>query len=298
MEFFEQYRQTEVWRYFYQYLQLLADISIHQNSENIKYISQHLLNYETICALLNSPDVREIDRVCKQHDLRRITNPLIRVVHCCYIDVQGFETIRRIAKVREWKDIHKKNVILKSHSTKKQNELVFIKKVLAFIVDYLKEVRATQDFEESRALASLLDLLRGTITIGFWEDIEQFRELIPLLIRIVKYDSNRVIEAVEEATRGRMITRSQMQELVQSKKAELNRRISKEHLECKIKSLDILDIMMDMETNTRVSLLTYFFKGVYWYTIDFDRYMRPVELEFSSTQEQKTDENLMGTLMR
>lgn len=36
--------------------------------------------------------------------------------------------------------------------------------------------------------------------------------------------------------------------------------------------------MMDMETNIRVSLLTYFFKGMYWYTIDFDRYMRPVEL--------------------
>lgn len=46
---------------------------------------------------------------------------MIRVVHCCYIDVPGFETIRRIAKVREWKDIDKKNVILKSHSAKKKN---------------------------------------------------------------------------------------------------------------------------------------------------------------------------------
>ena len=32
-------------------------------------------------------------------------NPMIRLVHTCYIDVQGFETIRRIAKVREWKGI-------------------------------------------------------------------------------------------------------------------------------------------------------------------------------------------------
>jgi hypothetical protein len=230
LDFFEQHGSTEVWRYFYQYLQLLADISIHQNSENIKYISQNIINYETICEMINSPVVKQIDKVCQQQDRRRIINPLIRVVHCCYIDVQGFETIRRIAKVREWKDIDIKNVILKSHSTKKKNELVFIKKVLDFIVVYLREVQPTQDFEESRALGSLLDLLRGTITLGFWEDIEQFREIIPLLIKIIKYDSTRVIDAVEEAIRGRMITLSQMQELVCSKKAELNNKISKEYL--------------------------------------------------------------------
>lgn len=90
MEFFDQYKQTEVWRYFYQYLQLLADISIHQNSENIKFISQNIINYETICAMLNSEEVRQIDRISKLESHRRITNPLIRVVHCCYIDVQGF----------------------------------------------------------------------------------------------------------------------------------------------------------------------------------------------------------------
>jgi hypothetical protein len=47
--------------------------------------------------------------------------------------------------------------------------------VLDFIVNYLRDLVPTQDFELSRALASLLDLLRATITLGFWEDIEQFR---------------------------------------------------------------------------------------------------------------------------
>jgi hypothetical protein len=95
-----------------------------------------------------------------------------------------------------------------------------------------------------------------------------------------------------------MITRSQLQELVKLKKTESNSRISKEYLACKSKSLDIIDIMMDMETNTRVSLLTYFFKGMYWHTIDFDRYMSPVELEFSCQETHRTEDNLMGSLMR
>jgi hypothetical protein len=90
MEFFELQKSTDVWKYFYQYLQLLADISIHQNSENIKYISQSIINYETICALLNSEELKIIDKVCERENYRRITNPLIRVVHCCYIDVPGF----------------------------------------------------------------------------------------------------------------------------------------------------------------------------------------------------------------
>lgn len=39
---------------------LLADISLHQNSESIKYISNNIISYETICALLNSHELKEI----------------------------------------------------------------------------------------------------------------------------------------------------------------------------------------------------------------------------------------------
>ena len=102
MDFFHKYKLRETWKYLYQYLQLLADIAIHQNTENSEYISQHVINYETICELLNSNELREIEKEVTESEskVRSVMNPLIRVVHACYIDVQGFETIRRIAKVR------------------------------------------------------------------------------------------------------------------------------------------------------------------------------------------------------
>lgn len=44
--------------------------------------------------------------------------------------------------------------------------------------------------------------------------------------------------------------------------------------------------------------MTFFFKGLYWYTIDFEHYMRAVELEFSCQEGgQGKEESLIGSLV-
>lgn len=43
------YKNKETWNYFYQYLQLLADLAIHQNTENSTYIASNIISYETLC---------------------------------------------------------------------------------------------------------------------------------------------------------------------------------------------------------------------------------------------------------
>ena len=48
-EFFESNKDKETWNYFYQYLMLLADITIHQNTENSDYIAKNIISYETLC---------------------------------------------------------------------------------------------------------------------------------------------------------------------------------------------------------------------------------------------------------
>lgn len=63
--------------------------------------------------------------------------------------------------------------------------------------------------------------------------------------------------------------------------------------------MDIVDIMMDMETNTRVSILTHFYKGIHTKEIDFDKYSQKVELEFSDekAEVEPKDDNIFGALV-
>ena len=53
-------------------------------------------------------------------------------------------------------------------------------------------------------LYTVLDLLKTTVTLGLWKSIDQFRELIPLLImRISKIDSEKLFTP-DKSPSGRM----------------------------------------------------------------------------------------------
>lgn len=68
-------------------------------------------------------------------------------------------------------------------------------------------------------------MLRSTITLGFWDSIEQFRELLPLLLRVVKYESEWIIEQVEQESKGKMLTASQLEAIMTEHKQKLYQKI-------------------------------------------------------------------------
>jgi hypothetical protein len=53
---------------------------------------------------------------------------------------------------------------------------------------------------EMKALYTTLDLLRITVTLGLWNTVKQFRELLPaLFMKIIKFDNNYIFKNGSEA---------------------------------------------------------------------------------------------------
>ena len=53
-------------------------------------------------------------------------------------------------------------------------------------------------------LHTVLSFLKATILLGLWEQIEQFREIIPLLIKnIIKIDCNFLFQEYDETAKKR-----------------------------------------------------------------------------------------------
>lgn len=66
--------------------------------------------------------------------------PFLKMIHFAYVDCQHYTPIRRLARVREWETIEKKNDILRTHAEEKlKPENCDLKRVMAFIHKFIND---------------------------------------------------------------------------------------------------------------------------------------------------------------
>ena len=100
--------ELQSWNYFLSYFNLLGDVCANRNKFAKEYVENNF-SLETLCTVIEDPDCL----------LTNAIEPFLKVLHFAYIDCQFYTPIRRLARVREWDTIEKKNDILRTHAEDK-----------------------------------------------------------------------------------------------------------------------------------------------------------------------------------
>lgn len=171
-----------------------------------------------------------------------------------------------------------------------------MKMMLEFIRMFLEKCELNpNNITEMTALYTTLDLLRITVTLGLWDEVRQFREILPaLFMKIIKFDDNYIFKNGSEAYLDRQELDKQSLKAIVAENKQNIKMIKPEMtlaIDCKNKAADIFNLMIEMETNIRVTNLTIFFKNLYEAKEDYEKYKREQpELAIESETAQRRND--------
>ena len=181
----------------------MADVCMERNTESIEAISMDL-SLKNVLIILSDPSIKSLQEkiTSKNHlDITKgevpkysnVFEPFVRIAHHVYIDIKKFAQIR-IGKIFYWEELNPNQDIPKTkrvfEGEKEEEEKKYLFMILDFIKKYLRECDPDPvNMTDMKALYTILDLLKVTVTLGLWTAVRQFRELIPpLFIKIIKFD--------------------------------------------------------------------------------------------------------------
>lgn len=119
----ERIDELQTWNYFLSYFNLLGDVCANRNKFGKKFVEEHF-GLDVLCSIVEDPLAQQLN----------VIEPVLKVIHGAYIDCQHYTPIRRLARVREWESIEKKNDILRTHAEEKlKPEKCDLKRVLHFV---------------------------------------------------------------------------------------------------------------------------------------------------------------------
>jgi len=102
------------------YFNLLGDVCANRNKFAKKYVEDNF-TLDILCSVLEDPDCLSTNAI----------EPFLKMIHFAYVDSQNYTPIRRLARVREWDTIEKKNDILRTHAEEsKKPENCDLKRVM------------------------------------------------------------------------------------------------------------------------------------------------------------------------
>ncbi|CAK78094.1 unnamed protein product (macronuclear) [Paramecium tetraurelia] len=238
----------QTWNYFLAYINLLSDICQNRNKQGTNYVHQ-FYELSVLSTILQDPETEQINAI----------DPFLKLIHSAFIDSSLFAPIRRIARVREWAKIKDKTDIIKTKTKVNKDQ----KRVLEFIQDYITK-KFNQNGKEKqyfKTLYTVLYVLKTTIRLGYWEKIDDLKNLLEPLFNIITFKQNQSeqIDQSQNSNHQNQISKIiKSQNNFQSQKKRFIE-INTENmimLKCKQISCEILDIIVDMETNVRVSIST------------------------------------------
>lgn len=141
--------------------------------------------------------------------------------------------------------------------------MVYIKN---FLENYDKD--ASNLINNLQILYTVLNFLKETILLGLWDSIDEFRQIIPLLIKnITKIEGNIFFEKYDESAQNRYNGREWVD--LNKEKLRMNRPEIALQIECKIKATEIFKYMNEMEIDIRLRYMMNFFQGIYEATENF-----------------------------
>lgn len=117
------------WSYFISYFNLLGDVCANRNKSAKRYVDENL-SLNVLCSLIEDPDCTQTNAI----------EPFLKLVHMAFIDCLHYTPIRRIARVREWHTIEKRNDILRTNADDAlMPENTDLKRVMDFIEAFLQK---------------------------------------------------------------------------------------------------------------------------------------------------------------
>ncbi len=154
----------------------------------------------------------------KRFQITNICEPFIRIGHHAYVNNFKFSPILRIRKIVKWykedeevaevEDITRTKRVYEGE--KEEEEKTYLKYLLHFIKKFLEEYDKTlesKDVSNLEILDTVLSFLKETILLGLWDSIQEFREIIPLLIKnMIKIECNIFFEGYDDNAKKRYNT--------------------------------------------------------------------------------------------
>ncbi|KAM3129578.1 hypothetical protein pb186bvf_018329 [Paramecium bursaria] len=229
----------QTWNYFLSYISLLSDICLNRNKFGRKYVQDNF-TLQILCSLLEQEGEQQ--------------ESILKLIHTSYIDCQEFTPIRRIARVREWHKIEQENDIIRTNATIKPEDCD-LKRVTIFIENYLNQF-TEETIEESQLnliLFTVLQVYQTTVRLGFYQSIEQLKMFITNLLIISKCSK----EKDSDFYNPMLLSTHSNKSVKQSVRVDQNDFIA---MKCKALACEIIGIIIDMETNVRVSKSTQILK--------------------------------------
>jgi inositol 1,4,5-triphosphate receptor type 1/inositol 1,4,5-triphosphate receptor type 3 len=209
------------WSYFMQYLNLLADICVQRNEKPLEYIKKSL-PLKTLVAFLHENTVKK----------NLLFQPFIRLVHHAFVETSAYEEINRITKVKEWNELGNFKIPCAKNAIPAD-----IKKTMGLIFDYIRRINKlpferrrekaeklekTDRTEEEKLIEpetidfnvddrnrlinvkTFLEILKSTLNLGFWPDIDEMKRMVPFLLKVMRFDieyANKVLEETKDIDR-------------------------------------------------------------------------------------------------
>ena len=153
-----------------------------------------------------------------------------------------------------------------------------------YIKNFLE--KSDKDINNLQILYTVLNFLMETIILGLWDTIDEFREIIPLLIKnITKIDEYEFFQGYDEKTKNRYSGKEWVD--INKGKLQMNRPEIALMIECKRKATEIFKYINEMEIDIRLRYLMSYFQGIYEASENFESYSQPIEDEVSAEVEDE-----------
>ena len=129
-----------------------------------------------------------------------------------------------------------------------------------------------------KSVKTFLEILKSTLTLGFWKTINDMKKIVPYMLKIIAFDFEYAEKYASLDSTKESITSVSEEDYFKKvfKKVKQELKLNKPNIvllvECKILAAKILNIIIDYEFNIRVSKITNHFKDVQQQEIDLEPY--------------------------
>lgn len=165
------------WGYLYSYLNLIADMVQGRNKTVEAYI-EVMLTQDVVSELMNNYVLYDMEM------------PIIRIMHYLYAESQRYYPIDRITRVLNYNTLEDNIRINCSQGEIRPKEA--LGSTMECLIRKLKKYGPIDPAKvaQNECLKVILDFIRETFLLGFWEEKKNVRRIFKSITRIIKPHAN------------------------------------------------------------------------------------------------------------
>ncbi|CAD8049274.1 unnamed protein product [Paramecium sonneborni] len=249
----------EYWNYFISYFDLLGDVAMNRFLQAKEFIDENY-SLEIFCKILHE---------AQSFHMFNLMKPFLKLIRYAYIDTPPFQKFKKL-RVIQFKDLHG-NFIDHSTMLPKTSPLL---DVMGFLLQQLEKIDLLHNnIEYSKNLQSVLQLLKCSIEMQFWVDMDQIKVILTAMYNICSsiknFNMNRdQIETPNPQSSSNNSIHLSKIYLTEEKETHIHKKIKSTRLNetnnifmtCKQLACEIINTIFDLENNIRVFMCSKSFK--------------------------------------